>query len=177
MNVVEVDEGSIYSNLCNYSKTPFVDYNGLRFNSVINAYYYHILVGRPDLQRSVRYADSIDEIIRIIGFDLYSDLSKPLKHRSRLDIDWTRELMTSLLFHKLNQNSECVEMLMATWNSRIVVINGHDNVLGAGKARFGLNMTGEILTELRGYFRLIRREQNLRIINTDYDRADEDPIG
>jgi len=85
--------------------------------------------------------------------------------------------MTSLLFHKLNQNSECVEMLMATWNSRIVVINGHDNVLGAGKARFGLNMTGEILTELRGYFRLIRREQNLRIINTDYDRADEDPIG
>ena len=92
------------------------------------------------------------------------------------DISWTKGLVTCLLLNKLNQNRECVDALLATRGRTIVVINGHDNVLGSGQARFGLNLTGEILMVLREHFSIIRQQEYIFPLTYKQDSVSEDPI-
>jgi predicted NAD-dependent protein-ADP-ribosyltransferase YbiA (DUF1768 family) len=173
--ILEIDETGDYSCLNNFTNTPFTDSQGVSFNSLINAYYYYLFNGNRTIQKSIRFAKSSEEIVNIIGYDLFSELGKPLKHTKYFDLNWTQDLLSWLITQKLNENSICVDALLATWGKKIIVINRHDNVLGAGAARTGLNLTGTILMELREQFRIIRQTAYLESLKMD-DIYEEDPI-
>ena len=65
-DVIEISESSSLRCLSNHSITPFRDSNGILFNSAIQAYYYHMLYEKPNMQRSIRSAKSLEEIIHIM---------------------------------------------------------------------------------------------------------------
>jgi predicted NAD-dependent protein-ADP-ribosyltransferase YbiA (DUF1768 family) len=159
--VIEVTETNAFSCLNNYSNTPFVDANGVSFKSLINAYYYYMCEGNPSIQNAILHAKNVEYIVDIIGFEKYSGMSKPLSHNLKYNFAKTIALLRRLILLKLQQNPECVTMLLLTHGKGIRVINKHDLVLGCGQSRRGLNLTGNILMDLRDQFRVERQKANL----------------
>lgn len=160
VSTIEINETNGFACLSNYSLTPFRDNNNVLFKSSAQAYYYYMCSGDINLQSAILYAKDIRQIIHIIGYEKYANLSKPNKHKALFNFDYTEKMLYSLLLDKLSYNPHCVDMLLATWGRDIVVVNGHDCVLGCGQARRGLNLTGRILMELREHFRIIRMNSN-----------------
>jgi len=161
---IDVTETNAYSCLNNFCKTPFVDSNGIRFDTLINAYYYYMFEGQPSLQTAIQRAKSVECIIDIIGFEKYSYMGRPFRHTLYYNLSKTYKLLRSLILSKLKQNPECLTILLLTYGKTIRILNKHDAVLGCGNSRIGLNLTGKVLMELREQFRLERKRTNMLAI-------------
>ena len=156
---IEINEKGMYSALSNLSVAPFKTSDGLVFKSAVRAYYYFLLKDEPKLQKAVYRAKNLSEIIKVIGHERYVNLCRPFKHSLYYDINHTKDIIFSVLLNKLLSNSRCVDILLSTWGCDLIVDNGMDSVLGVGKARNGLNLTGQILMELRSMFQKIRADK------------------
>ena len=169
---LEIHEKSPYRRLANDSITPFKTPDGGIFKSVAHAYYYYMFDGDIQLRNIIRTTESLEKIKGVIGSEKYSTLCKPSRHIRKYRINDTVELMKYLLLAKLNTYPDCVDLLMATWGRNLIVINDSDNVLGAGKARMGGNITGLILMELRKSFQTLRQREYLSSVITNYRVVD-----
>jgi predicted NAD-dependent protein-ADP-ribosyltransferase YbiA (DUF1768 family) len=166
---IDVTETNAYSCLNNFTHTPFVDNNGVCFNTLINAYYYYMSEGHPLLQTAIRHAKGVERIIDIIGFEKYTQLAKPFRHAISHDLNKTNNLLHSLILSKLIQNPDCITILLLTYKKEIRILNKHDAVLGCGHSRIGLNLTGKVLMDLREQFRLERQNANIRTMIKSVD--------
>jgi predicted NAD-dependent protein-ADP-ribosyltransferase YbiA (DUF1768 family) len=165
---LEIHEKSPYRRLANDSITPFKTPDGGYFKSVSHAYYYYMFGGDINIRNIIRTTESLEKIKSVIGSEKYSTLCKASRHIRKYKINKTIDLMKYLLLAKLNTHPDCVDLLMATWGRNLVVINDSDNVLGAGKARMGVNLTGLILMELRKSFQTLRHQEYLSSLITNY---------
>lgn len=161
---IDVTETNAYSCLNNFTHTPFVDSNGVYFDTLINAYYYYMSDGHPFLQTAIRRAKGVERIIDIIGFEKYTQLAKPFSHAISHDLNKTDKLLRSLILSKLKQNPECITILLLTYKKEIRILNKHDAVLGCGHSRIGLNLTGKVLMDLREQFRLERKQAHAEAV-------------
>jgi predicted NAD-dependent protein-ADP-ribosyltransferase YbiA (DUF1768 family) len=161
---IDVTETNAYSCLNNFCHTPFIDNNGVCFDTLINAYYYYMCEDQPLLQNAIRRAKGVERIIDIIGFEKYTQLGKPFRHKRMYNLNKTTKLLNRLILSKLQQNPECVNILLLTYDKEIRILNKHDAVLGCGHSRIGLNLTGKVLMELREQFRLERKRTDMEAI-------------
>lgn len=77
-------------------------------------------------------------------------LSKELKPRRRSDWDEIKvDVLTSIIRHKVQQNPDVKEVLIASGDERIIEVNPYDDFWGNGPDGNGLNHTGNILMKIR----------------------------
>lgn len=169
---LEIHEKSPYICLTNESMYPFKTQDGLSFRSISHAYYYYMYDGDEYTRKLILSTKSLDQIKSLIGFERFGNLCKPSRHISKYSIDGTVGLMRTLLLLKLNTHPDCVNALLSTWGKHLVVTSGSDNVLGIGRARMGINLTGNLLMELRKDFQKIRHEEYINSLITDYKIID-----
>lgn len=82
-------------------------------------------------------------------------LGKELKLQRRSDWDEIKvEVLTNIIRHKAQQNSDVKETLLSSGNERIVEVNPNDDFWGDGPDGNGLNYTGEILMKIREELRV-----------------------
>jgi len=141
-----------FSVLANDMMDPVHGDDGKLYKSVCHAYYSYLAGGDSKRAANVRAARSVADAQTALGIDTLIAAHNPRKHSRAYNMESTIGLLRHVLDNKLIKSRWARETLMATYGSDIIVIQGNDEVLGAGKARRGLNLTGIILMELRDYY-------------------------
>lgn len=125
------------------------------FPSVLHAHYHNIAKGDKTRQEQILKSRSEKELCEALGPELYKRCSnitlfnKYYKYEDVFAIVW---IHTSTKFYN---NKQAVQLLVSTGNSILLSMNGSDNVIGFGKRRIGLNISGNILMTLRDHFNSI----------------------
>jgi predicted NAD-dependent protein-ADP-ribosyltransferase YbiA (DUF1768 family) len=147
MRIIEIGENGPYSCLNNYAMTPFKD-NNVTYLSALHAYYIYLC---PDKFDIICATKSVDELQNIIGFDAYKMASNLMNHRKTYDFNNTFIILRSIIFLKVISNPNVKAILLSTNKAYLSVLNRSDLVLGCGKSRMGINLTGLMLMEVRDY--------------------------
>jgi predicted NAD-dependent protein-ADP-ribosyltransferase YbiA (DUF1768 family) len=148
--VIEIVNKGTYAPLSNYCMISCVDIGP--FPSILHAYYYCMLVKYPQKQAAVLACRHISEVLDIMGPDIYTTCSVVSKFNASYNYHKTYEILWTLLATKIYNNPLCKRLLLMTEFADLRMMNGSDNVLGIGKGRRGLNISGKILMEIRTYF-------------------------
>jgi len=147
--VIDINENSIYADLCNDALVPVRD-GGFTYKTALHAYYMYL----DDANwRNILTARSSTDACAALDFEVYKNASSIIYHARRFNFLKTLEVMRSILFKKVIQNPRVKRSLLLTGDALLVVMNGSDMVLGTGKSRRGLNLTGLLLMEIRDHFR------------------------
>jgi len=141
-----------FSVLANDLLDPVVGANGRTYKSVLHAYYSYLAGGDSKRVANVRGARSIADAQTALGIDTLIMAQGMRTHCGGWDLGSTVDMLRELLRNKLLGSRWARETLMATYGSRLEVVQGNDMVLGSGKSRSGLNVTGLLLMELRDYY-------------------------
>lgn len=150
--VIEINGLGPLSVLANDLMDPIVGVDGITYKSVCHAYYSYLASGDPKRVANVRAARNIADAQEALGIDTLLDAQGARTHCGNWKLAATIDIMRELLRNKMLGSRWAREALMATYGSRIVVVQGNDKVLGVGKSRSGLNVTGLLLMELRDYY-------------------------
>lgn len=148
------------------------------FPSVLHAHYHNIAKGDKLRQEKILSSKTEKDLIDSLGPELYkrcSSITLFNKYYNYADVFSIIWVHTSL---KLYHNKDAVRLLISTGNSILLMMNGSDNVIGFGKRRIGLNISGDILMKLRDHF----NTESMRIIErplreTDVDLEDHEVTG
>ena len=146
---IEIDENTIYGVLSNYAHTPFDDgvYN---YKTALHAYYVYLNYQNI---KQILASKTQGELQEKLGFDIYKKASTVLYHKKYYNIQTTMDIIRGILERKLLQNPSVKQTLLLTGNATLFVLNGSDLILGVGKSRRGLNLTGVLWMELRDELR------------------------
>lgn len=149
--VVTVLDKGWFTILANEAPCPIV-VGGITYRTLYHAYYGYL--AGSDLRRVAKIRNSASIVLaqENLGPDVLIAAQNGRSHDTAFGLDKTVEVLRQLLTLKLYGSLECRQALMATYGSDIVVVSGNDCVLGAGKSRLGLNLTGLLLMELRDYY-------------------------
>lgn len=148
MRIIEIGDNGLNSCLSNYAITPFQD-NNITYPSALHAYYVYLC---PDKIDQICATKSVDEIQSVIGFDAYKMAANVMNHRKTYNFEKTFVILRAIIFLKVINNPDVKMILLSTNKAYLSVLNRSDLVLGAGKSRTGLNLTGLMLMEVRDYF-------------------------
>ena len=151
--VIEIVNKGTYAPLSNYCMVSCIDIGP--FPSILHAYYYFMLAKYPQKQAAVLNCRHIAEVLDIMGPDVYAACSIVSKFNTSYNYNKTYEILWTLLATKIYNNPLCKRLLLMTEFADLRMMNGSDNVLGIGKGRRGLNISGKILMEIRTYFQTI----------------------
>jgi len=178
--IIEIVNKGTYAPLSNYCMVSCIDLGP--FPSILHAYYYFMLANYPQKQAAVLCCKHISEVLEIMGPDVYMACSVVSKFNACYDYRKTYETLWTLLATKIYNNPLCKRLLLMTEHADLRMMNGSDNVLGIGKGRRGLNISGKILMEIRTYFQTmlvaeksINRAKTLAHVD-HYTLADEGRI-
>lgn len=149
--VITVVDKGWFTILANEAPCPIV-VGGITYKTLYHAYYGYL--AGSDLRRVAKIRNSASIVLaqENLGPDVLIAAQNGRSHDTAFGLDKTVEVLRQLLTLKLYASLECRQALMATYGSDIVVVSGNDAVLGAGKSRLGLNLTGLLLMELRDYY-------------------------
>jgi hypothetical protein len=126
------------------------------FPSVLHAHYHNIAKGDISRQEKILQSKTEKELCNALGPELYkrcSSITLFNKHYNYEDVYAVIWVHTSIKFY---DNKEAVQTLISTGNAILLSMNGSDNVIGYGKRRIGLNISGNILMTLRDHFNTAR---------------------
>lgn len=151
--VIEIVNKGTYAPLSNYCMISCIDMGP--FPSILHAYYYFMMAKYPQKQTAVLACRHIGEVLDIMGPDIYAACSIISKFNTSYNYKKTYEILWTLLATKIYNNPLCKRLLLMTEFADLRMMNGSDNVLGIGKGRRGLNISGKILMEIRTYFQTI----------------------
>jgi predicted NAD-dependent protein-ADP-ribosyltransferase YbiA (DUF1768 family) len=121
---------------------PFI-YNGVRYLSVIQAYYASFLKDKPTILKGTTVAliekACQPQFYRIIEI-----------HKKRGCYFETKRILYNILRAKFEQNPIAKILLLATKSNWYLRVDcGSDSVIGIGSTGFGLNLSGLVMMELR----------------------------
>jgi len=170
--VIEIVNKGTYAPLSNYCTLSCIDIGP--FSSILHAYYYCMLAKYPQKQTAVLACRHISEVLDTMGPDIYAACSVVSKFSASYNYHKTYEILWTLLATKIYNNPLCKRLLLMTEFADLRMMNGSDNVLGIGKGRRGLNISGKILMEIRTYFQtmLVAEKSISRAKTLEYvDRA------
>ena len=126
------------------------------FPSVLHAHYHNMAKGDKSRQEKILLSKTDKELCEALGPELYkrcSNITLFNKHYNYDDAYAIIWVHTSIKFYN---NKEAVQTLISTGNAILLSMNGSDNVIGFGKRRIGLNISGNILMTLRDHFNTSR---------------------
>lgn len=117
-----------------------IEYNGLVYPTAEHAF--HAMKFEDEtLREQIRTAPSPIAAFR---------LGKKLKPQRRTDWDEVKvTTLTDIIRHKVRQNEDVKEALLASGDEEIVEVNPNDGFWGNGADGKGLNHTGKILMQIR----------------------------
>lgn len=142
---IEIDENTVYGELSNYAATPFNDgvYN---YKSALHAYYAYL--NYPNI-KNILASKTQGELQEKLGFSKYKNASTLLYHKKYYNFATTVDVLKDILERKLLQNPSVKKTLLLTGDATLFVLNGSDLLLGVGKSRRGLNLTGILWMDIR----------------------------
>lgn len=146
---IEIDQNTIYGELSNYAATPFND-GVFAYKTALHAYYAYL--NYPNI-RNILASKNHGELQEMLGFSTYKNASSVLYHKKYYNITTTVEVIRDILEQKLVQNPSVKQTLLLTGDAILFVLNGSDMILGVGKSRRGLNLTGLVWMEIRNELR------------------------
>jgi predicted NAD-dependent protein-ADP-ribosyltransferase YbiA (DUF1768 family) len=158
---IEIDENTIYGELSNYANTPFND-GVYTYKTALHAYYSYL--NHSNIKQIVA-SKTQGELQEKLGFDIYKNASSVLYHKKYYNIQTTFDVIRGILVHKLMSNPSVRHTLLLTGDAVLFVLNGSDLILGVGKSRRGLNLTGVLWMEIRNE---LRKKEPLTINNHLY---------
>lgn len=147
MKIIEITEKGKYADLSNYAYCPFV-YKDLTYNSILQAYYMYLMPEKAWLFTNAR---TTEELQSILGHDNYKIASTIMLHKKHYNFHRTFDFLKSIILAKVLSNTAIKDILMHTGDAYLNVINRNDVVLGCGKSRMGLNLTGLMLMQIRDH--------------------------
>jgi len=142
---IEINENTIYGVLSNYASTPFND-GVYTYKSALHAYYAYL--NYPNINKILATKNQ-GELQEALGFNTYKNASSILYHKKYYNFLTTVDVIRAILERKLLDNPDVKQTLLLTGNAVLFVLNGSDMVLGVGKSRRGLNLTGVLWMEIR----------------------------
>lgn len=145
-NSITIVNKGRYAPLSNY----FDSYDSNRpFVSVAHIHYYNMATGDKVRQDNVLRSKTIGNIFEALGHEILSRTSTPILYNKHYDINKTYGYLWLAISLKLIKNQNALRLLLETGDKQLLMMSGTDNILGIGKGRRGLNMTGNILMILR----------------------------
>lgn len=157
---IEIDENTVYGALSNYATSPFTD-GEFTYKTALHAYYTYL--NYPNI-KAILSSKTQGELQENLGFSTYKNASSLLYHKKYYNIETTIDVIRGILERKLLQNPSVKQALLLTGNATLFVLNGSDLVLGVGKSRRGLNLTGVLWMQIRDDLRrkeALNMNQNL----------------
>ena len=142
---IEIDENTIYGELSNYAATPFND-GVYSYKTALHAYYAYL--NYPNV-KPILASKTQGELQEKLGFSVYKNASSILYHKKYYNFETTVDVIRGILEWKLLQNPSVKQTLLLTGDATLFVLNGSDLILGVGKSRRGLNLTGILWMEIR----------------------------
>ena len=145
-NALTIVNKGRYAPLSNYfysfdSNSPFI--------SVAHIHYYNMATGDKARQDNIRKSKTIGNIFEALGHEILSRTSTQILYNKYYDINKTYGYLWLAISVKLIKNQNALRLLLETGDKQLLMMSGTDNILGVGKGRRGLNMTGNILMILR----------------------------
>ena len=166
MRIIEIGEKGPYSCLSNYSTTPFKD-NDVEYISALHAYYTYL---QPEKSTIIRVTRSFDELQTILGYDTYKSAASIMMHKKKYNFHRTFDFLRTIILLKVMSNPDVKARLLGTKDAYLSVLNRNDLVLGCGKSRMGLNLTGLMLMHVRDYFMNCRNPIVYQLFNLSWHR-------
>jgi len=152
MQILEIVEKGKYASLSNYAFSPFV-FNDETYNSILQAYYMYLL---PEKTWLFSNAKTHDELQNILGHEIYKIASTILIHKKYYNFHHTFDFLRSIVYAKVMAHPAIQDLLIHTGGAYLSVINRNDLVLGCGKSRMGLNLTGLMLMQIRDHLTITK---------------------
>jgi predicted NAD-dependent protein-ADP-ribosyltransferase YbiA (DUF1768 family) len=146
---IYIDENTIYGELSNYASTPFND-GVYAYKSSLHAYYAYLNCQNI---KNILASKTQGELQEMLGFSTYKNASTVLYHKKYYNLETTVEVIRAILERKVLQNPSVKQALLLTGDATLFVLNGSDMILGVGKSRRGLNLTGVLWMEIRNDLR------------------------
>ena len=146
---IYIDENTIYGELSNYAPISFSD-GVYAYKSALHAYYAYL--NYPNI-KNILASKNQGELQEMLGFSTYKNAASVLYHKKYYNLTTTMDVIRDILERKLLQNPCVKQALLLTGNATLFVLNGSDMILGVGKSRRGLNLTGVLWMEIRDNLR------------------------
>jgi len=166
MRIIEIGEKGPYSCLSNYALTPFKD-NDIEYISSLHAYYTYLL---PEKASLIRLTKSFDELQTILGYDTIKTAAAVMSHKKKYNFHHTFDFLRAIILLKIMDNPAVKARLLGTGSAYLSVLNRNDLVLGCGKSRMGLNLTGLMLMHVRDYYMNCRSPIVIHTFNLAWNR-------
>jgi predicted NAD-dependent protein-ADP-ribosyltransferase YbiA (DUF1768 family) len=168
MRTIEIDTNTIYGVLSNYAHTPFSDgYD--TYKTVLHAYYAYL---NRNNRKNIISSNNVDALQQQLGFDKYKRAASVLLHNKYYRFAETVDILRSILYLKALANPSVKKLLLQTGDAELIMLNGSDLVLGIGRSRRGLNLTGVLWMQIRDYFANSRNSS--AIMQTTMARINQD---
>lgn len=138
-----------YAPLSNYAISQYANYP---FISIAHLHYYNMVEGDISRQNDILKSNTIGKIYESLGYEYYSRCTNLTLFHKNYNENKVYAWLYLAISLKITKDINTMNLLLSTGKKILNVMNGTDNILGVGKGRRGLNLTGKILMTLRDHY-------------------------
>ena len=153
MNIIEIVNKGRFAPLSNFSNSYYAN---KPFKSVAHEHYFNMAASNKLIQSNIKNIKNMLLIFDTLGFEIYKRCASIVLFNKNYDIEKTHANLWAAIYLKLIKSPSAVNLLLSTGDKVLHMMSGTDNIIGIGKGRRGLNLTGKILMQLREHFLNVR---------------------